>query len=123
MANGTKRVLSGIGLGALPGVVLWVIGAIIGGEAMLSFGAIGILVAVVGMIIGGVVAGGARSTSGSDARTSAAGIGAVIGCVPGIALIFIMTRLAIPVMLVGGLIGAYIGRHTGSGGGRPTAVH
>jgi hypothetical protein len=115
-------VFVGIAIGLTPGVLLWVIGAIVGGEALLSFGVIGILLGIVGMVIGGVV-GSRAERSGSDARTSKAGIGAVIGCIPGVALLFFMTRIGIPVILVGGLIGAFLGGRLGASGGRPTPVH
>lgn len=122
MVDRTNRVFRGIAIGAAPGVLLWVIGAIIGGEALLSFGVIGILLGIVGMVIGGVVGAGAEREPGSDAGPSRAGIGAVIGCIPGVALLFVVTRLAIPVILVGGLIGAYVGGRTGAGG-RPTPAN
>ena len=122
MADRRNRVFTGMAIGMTPGVLLWVIGAIIGGEALLSFGVIGVLLGIVGMVVGGVVgSGGARS--GSAEGTSKAGIGAVIGCIPGIVVLFFMTRLGIPIILVGGLIGAFIGGRMGAGGGRPTPAH
>ena len=121
MAGRASRVFTGIAIGAAPGVLVWVIGAIIGGEALLSFGVIGILLGLVGMVIGGVVGAGARRPG--SAGHSKAALGAMVGCVPGIVLLFFMTRIGIPVVLLGGLIGAYVGGRTDAGGGRPTPAH
>jgi hypothetical protein len=123
MATRTNRVLRGIAIGATPGVLLWVIGAIVGGEALLSFGVIGILVGVVGMVIGGVVGAGAERASAADTGPTKAAMGAVIGCVPGFVMLFLVTRIGILLILVGGLIGAYIGGRISTGGDRPTPVH
>lgn len=127
MTARSNRRLMGALIGAVPGALLWVVGAIVGGEALLSFGVIGIMVAVVGMIIGGVVAGGASPVAdGSQpvaGGTSKAAIGAVLGVIPGVVLLFIMTRLAIPVMLVGGVLGAMIGGRLGPGSTPPRPVH
>jgi hypothetical protein len=123
MATRTNRVLRGIAIGATPGVLLWVIGAIVGGEALLSFGVIGILVGVVGMVIGGVVGAGAERASAADTGPTKAAMGAVIGCVPGFVMLFLVTRIGILLILVGGLIGASIGGRISTGGDRPTPVH
>jgi hypothetical protein len=123
MADHRNHVLRGIGIGAAPGALLWVIGAVIGGEAMLSFGVIGILVGVVGMIIGGVVGAGAERNAASDSGRSRASMGAVIGCIPGVVLLFVVTRVGLLVMLVGGLIGASIGGRMSAGGRRPNPAH
>lgn len=48
MASRTGRVFSGLAIGAAPGIALFLIGIVVGGEAMLSFGVIGILLAIVG---------------------------------------------------------------------------
>ena len=122
MASRTNRVLLGVTVGVTPGIALWVIGALLGGEALLSFGVIGILVSIVGMVIGGVVGAGAPG-SGTGTGSSKAAIGAMIGCIPGLVLLFFMTRVGVPIILVGGLIGAFVGGRIGAGGGTPTTVH
>lgn len=123
MATRTHRAFQGMAIGAIPGAALWVIGAIIGGEAFLSFGVLGILLGFAGIVIGASVAAGPSDRSESSAGRSHATIGAVIGCVPGIVLLFVVTRFGVLAILVGGLIGAAVGDRIRTGGDRPTPVH
>lgn len=122
MANRMRRLVTGGLIGALPGVALFLIGALFyaGTEAALSFGAIGILLAIAGIPVGAFVA---AQTRGEPRVTRPTVIGALLGTVPGVALIFVYTRLAFPVILIGGLVGAFIGSRSGHGGSRRSPVH
>ena len=111
MASGPRRAVNGAVIGAIPGIVLFVAGMIVGGEAMLSFGVIGMMVALVGVIVGGVVG----ASGGGEKAGNAPMIGAIVGAVPGVAMIFIQTRLAFPVMLIGALLGWFIGTRVSHG--------
>jgi hypothetical protein len=69
------------------------------------------LLAAVGAIIGASV-GGAIHGGGAH---RAAVTGAIIGVVPGLAMVPIQSRVGFPVMLVGVIAGALIGSRTGHG--------
>ena len=97
--------MTGIAVGAAPGIALFFIGIIVGGEAALSFGVIGILLAIVGAVVGAVIGGSKKEAD----RGTAPVVGAIVGAIPGLVMIFIQTRLAFPIILVGALIGWFIG--------------
>lgn len=105
MAGRTNRVLAGAAIGAIPGILLVGVGVVVGGEPALSFGTIGIVLAIVGAVVGAVVGGSRASVETSPAPI----VGAVVGAIPGLALTFIQTRLAFPVILVGSLVGWFLG--------------
>ena len=105
MAGRANRVLAGAAIGATPGILLVGVGVIVGGEPALSFGTIGIVLAIVGAAVGAVVGGSRASIDGSSAPI----VGAVVGAIPGLVLIFIQTRLAFPVILAGSLVGWLVG--------------
>jgi hypothetical protein len=60
MASRTGRLMTGMAIGAAPGIALFFIGIIVGGEAALSFGVIGTLLAIVGVVVGAVISGSRR---------------------------------------------------------------
>jgi len=113
MATRADRVFQGMVIGAIPGAALWVIGAIVGGEAFLSLGVIGILLGFAGIVIGASVGAGSREQSGSAGRSRSTP-GAVIGSLPGVVMLFFATRLGVVAILVGGLIGAAVGGRIGA---------
>lgn len=106
-----RLVVTGVALGIVPGATTLVAGMIIGGEAALSLGAIGILVAGIGAVIGASVGGTMHGGGAHRAGVT----GAIIGVVPGLAMIPVQARLGFPVMLIGGIVGALIGSRTGHG--------
>lgn len=117
MANRTNRTWIGAAIGVVPGVLLWIVGIIVGGEAMLSFGVIGIFLAVIGAVVGAIVGAGM-----SDPSTDWPAIaGAMIGAVPGLVMIFGPTMPAFPVILIGALFGWSLGRRLGHHGPTSTA--
>lgn len=77
MASRTGRVFSGLAIGAAPGIALFLIGIVVGGEAMLSFGVIGILLAIVGAVVGAIVGGSTKD--GNVVRLQLFDV--VVGCV------------------------------------------
>jgi hypothetical protein len=106
-----RLVLTGAAFGTVPGATTFVAGMIIGGEAALSLGAIGMLLAAGGGLIGSAV-GGAIHGGGVHRATIT---GAIIGVVPGLAMVPIQSRVGLPVMLIGGIVGAMIGNRIGHG--------
>ena len=77
------------------------------GEAALSVGVIGIMLAFVGVIAGAIL--GAHR----NLRTRPMIVGIVLGALPGLAMIFFMTILAPPALLVGVVAGGIIGGRSG----------
>ena len=77
------------------------------GQAQLSVGVIGLMIAIVGVIAGAIL--GAQR----DLRTRPMIVGIIVGALPGLAMVFVLTRLALPVLLVGAVAGGIIGGRRG----------
>jgi hypothetical protein len=102
------HIARGAVIGAVPGLVMIGINLLlVRGEAQLSVGVIGLMIAVVGVIAGAIL--GAQR----DLRTRPMIVGITVGALPGLAMILVTTRLALPVLLVGVVAGGIIGGRRG----------